>query len=1051
MVKKKLLSLVSVLFITLSVLYSQEFNVTGIVSDNNGEPVPSATIQIKGTTIGTISEFNGSFSLNVKKGDILLISFVGYNQQEITVKDESKLNVVLHEAVFGLNDIVVVGYGTQSRQTITSSISKVGSEALTNIPITSVGDGLKGKITGVRIYSTNNTPGAEPTIRIRGGSSINGSNEPLVLIDGVESGLSGINANDIQSIEVLKDAASTAIYGARASNGVLLITTKRGSYNKAPRVTFEANTAYQETARMYNFMNAEDYISIVRPAVALGPHPLYNYNSGYSASTGNTASSIYSTRYLENGETIPEGYKSMDDPLNPGSTIIFQDNDWESKIFSPSMWQNYYLGLDGGNEIMRYSASLGSTTDNGVAVGTGYNRLSARANADVNISKKLVLSTGFDFSHTNTAAYTAMNQYQVLTRGLAVPPTQKFFDSEGIPTHGYNRTSPTPLYYDYIYDDAQKNNKISINGALDWTIFDGLKAHVQGSYYKQGYQADIFQRANYFVGSRSASKSVRDASISKIEGYLSYSKTFNKVHSLSGLAGYSYQNNFSEYLSVTATGASSDKVTTLNAETLVTAFDNYIIKQSLVGYYGRLLYDYKKKYLAQASFRYDGSSLFGEGNKFGFFPGVSLGWVVTEEPFMQTAKQISNLKLRASYGQTGNNVVDVTDAAGSYSVGYDYGENAGLHPTDMPNNTLSWETTNQLDLGIDLGVFDNKILVNADYFNRLTVDLLFDKTLPNTTGFSTIKTNIGKVKYYGYEFEITTKNISTKNFDWESKFTWSFINHEVVQLPDNGIDKNRIGGVLCADGTYWGGIAEGERLDQFFTYQVDHIIETSGDADAAMYDDQSRGWRYNDQSYVPGRKEVGDYEYVDRDGNGKITSVDQFCQGVTIPKYTGGLNNSFRYKNWVVNVYLDWALGHSIYESVYSHLFLNTFANNWSLVDEVKQCWTTPGQDTQYARFTANDSDDGNKNYSRRTNIFAYKADYLCVRELSIQYNVPVNALKRFGIQGLAVTASGNNLYYFTAVPGMLSPEVGTGNPYASGFNVYPPIRRVSLGAKITF
>src|SRR5690606_24841564 len=316
-----------------------------------------------------------------------------------------------------LEEVVVVGYGTQSRRTITSAITKIGGEEIQGIPISTIGEGLKGKVSGARVYQSNNTPGADAIFRIRGGSSINKSNDPLVLVDGVERAFSGINPNDVESIEVLKDAASTAIYGSRASNGVVLITTKKGAASRAPQITFDIDLAHQEPETLIDFMNARDYINIVRPAVALSPPPQDNSASGYSASSGNDENSIYSTRYLKDGESVPAGYGSMPDPLDPSKTLIYQDNDYQSLLFRNALWQNYYLGFNGGNEFIQYAASGGYTDDGGVALGTGYSRYSARGRVDMKVNDRLSVNTAFDFSNTLSSEFE--NQMNIIARGLS--------------------------------------------------------------------------------------------------------------------------------------------------------------------------------------------------------------------------------------------------------------------------------------------------------------------------------------------------------------------------------------------------------------------------------------------------------------------------------------------------------------------------------------------------------------------------------------------------------------------------------------------------------
>lgn len=1038
-------------------VFAQELSITGTVIDNERESLPGVSVSIKGTTIGTITDIDGNFDIKATKGSTLMFSYIGYETKEVIIENQTTLNITLSVSTVGLDEVVVVGYGTQSRRTITSAITKVGGEALQNIPISTVGEGLKGKIAGARLYSNDNTPGADAVIRIRGGSSINKSNDPLILVDGVERAFSGLNPNDIESIEVLKDAASTAIYGSRASNGVILVTTKKGAISKAPNITFEANVALQQAQTLYNFMNAEDYLRTVRPAVARGSNPHYNDMDGYSASSGNTATSIYSTRYLREGEQVPAGYKSMIDPIDPAKTLIFQDNNFQDEIYKNAAWQNYYVGLDGGTESIKYNVSLGYTDDAGVAIATGYDRLNMRSGIDVNINKHLSLTAGFDYSKANSEAYE--NQMNVISRGLATPPTQKKYNDDGTPTKGYNATSPNPLWYQYYNDRSQVDKRLSAYGKLTYRIIDGLRADVQMSTYNHDIKTHSFQKANEFNGLRPTTEGFNELERNKLEAYGTYNKTIQS-HSFSVMGGYSYQRDKQRIMSASVNGASSDKVPTLTAGPNKTAATSSSTEDVTIGYFGRVSYDFQKKYLFSATFREDASSRFASGNQWGFFPGASVGWVISDETFMQGFKKVDNLKLRVSYGQTGNNSIDLYDAYGKYSTNAKYDGMAGILPSTMPNTDLTWEVSTQLDAGFDLTMFNNRLTVNADYFNKITDNLLFSKELPNTTGFSNVQTNIGKVKFYGFDIEISSLNIQTKDFEWSSKFTWSFVKNKVLKLPDNGRDKNRIGGTTLADGTAFGGTAEGEPLYRYYGYVVDRILETQQDADNAMYDASAKGFRYSDGKKIAGRKEVGDYEWknregsLQRDGKDYIDSQDQFLLGYTVPHSTGGLNNSFSYKNFNLNIFVDWALGHSINQNSEMRYFMNTFANNYTLIDEVKQCWTQPGDNTKYARFTANDPDEGNANFSRTSNIFNYKGDYLCIREISLQYNVPSQAIAKLGMQNLAITLSGNNLHYFTAVKGV-SPEIGTHTTYSHSnsfkYYNYPPIRKYAIGVKVTF
>lgn len=1047
--KKNYCLLIILLLMHTVIAVAQDKLVKGKVSELDGSSLSGVTVANISTNRTVTTNTEGMFELEANIGDALRFTSVGFITQQVIVEHYDMLSVTLEQETDVIDEVVVIGYGTQSKRTVTSAISQLDGASLIDKPIVSAGEGMKGKIAGAHIYSTNNTPGADVTIRIRGGSSINRSNEPLVLVDGVERNLGSVNPNDIESIEVLKDATSSAIYGSRASNGVVLVTTKRGSLGAKPQFMFEASNAVQTLERTYKYMDAKDYLSMVRPAVAVSREAQTNFLPNYSHSSANGPNSIYSTRHLTDGEQIPDGYQSMPDPLDPSKTLIFQDNSFKDLIYNTANLQNYYLGVNGGSEYVAYNASIGYTDDSGVAISTGYKRFSGHANADINVSEKLKITTGINYANNQLNEF--ISQYQVITRGLATPAVQKVWFEDGTPTPGYNRTSPSPVFYDYYNDANQKRDVLTLNGGLDYTIYDGLKLNLQASMFKDFYQADYFERANVFNGNRNASTQFNEVRRNRFEGFLSYTKNLG-LHSISAMAGASLQDFKTKNVAAAADGASSDKIPSLNAGPNNANAYSYFEDEKLLSVFGRVLYDYRKKYMLMATFRNDGSSRFAPGNQWGFFPGISAGWAISEEDFMRSQNLFSEVKLRASYGQTGNNAIGLYDALGLYGVNSRYDSEAAIVASAMANKTLTWETSTQLDVGLDLSSRNNRVSLSVDYFDKITNNLLFSKVLPNTSGFSSVLTNVGEVRFNGFEVDLSTQNISRDDFSWSSKFTYSYVKNKVLELPDNGNDQNRIGGftVINTDGTSYqvGGIAEGEPLYRYYGYVTDGILETIEQADNARFDELSRGYRFSDGQTIPGRKEVGDYEWKDRNGDGRINAQDQFYLGTTVPHSTGGISNTVTYKNFTLNVFMDFALGHSINDNVMSRYFTGIFANNFQLVDEVNQTWKQPGDQTKYARYTANDSDAGNRNFRTASSVFNNKADFLSLREVSVQYLWNSKALQNINIQSIQFTVGGYNLHYFTTVKGM-SPEFGTSNPYASNFATHPPIRRISFGAKI--
>ena len=966
---------------------------------------------------------------------------------------EIQVTVTLNEEAINLDEVVFVGYGEFSRRKITSSVAKVNGEVLRDKPISNALEGLKGAVAGLKVVQTNNTPGGGFSMKIRGGSSITNSNEPLVYVDGVERGMATVDPNDIASIDVLKDAASTAIYGSRGSNGVILITTNRGSYNRAPEITFEATVACQAPETERSFLNAEDYINVLRPAIAQSQNPKWNTASGYSASSGNTGSSIYSTRYYNEGDTLPAGWKTMADPLDPTKTLMFCDTDWQSLMFRPSMWQNYRVGLTGGSDRVRYNAGVGYTDDQGIGIATGYKRFNFKSTADVKINKFITATIGAEYQRTSSDAYAS--QRDAISRGLSAVPTQIAYYDDGTPAIGYNSTSQTPLYYTYYRDASNIGQNLSLDGALNVTLAKGLTANVAGSFYNTEAKSSSFMRSNYYSTAREATSTWSQTNRLKFDAYTQYEHTFCEKHNFNAMLGYTYQNRYYEYLSGTGTGSSSDKLSTLDAssETTATSTSNQDVQ---LGFFGRLNYDYASKYLFTAVARYDASSKFVKQNRWGLFPGMSAGWVASEEDFLKDVSWLSYLKARVSYGQTGNNGIGINDAMGQYNASYIYDGNAAIRGTVMANANLTWETTTQLDLGLEVGLWDNRVYFSGDYYNKITENMLFDESLPNTTGFGSVTTNLGKVRFWGWEFELTTKNIQTRDFAWESKLTFSYDRNVVVELPDNGMEKNRtaVSGYPIysnGDGTYFGGLAEGEPLYRFYGYKALGIYQNAEEAAAAPFDQLARGFDYVSGTTVKGRKFAGDYNWADRNGDNIITqNQDLFCLGVTEAPVHGGISNTLTWHDFSLDVYLDYALGHSIYDESYARYFYATFSTNYALAEAVKECWQKEGDVTRYAKFWANDSGAGQDNFNRVSNVFTYKGDYLCIRQVALNYRVPQKFLNNFGVKGLTLSIGGNNLYYFTAVKG-ISPEIGTASTYSSSYYNYPPTRRISFTAKLSF
>lgn len=1076
--------------------------VSGTVKDTDGNPLPGAGVLIKGTAEGTVTDIDGKWSLRVPKNAVLEFSCLGF-ETAVARADSGNGDIILKEDSRLLDEVVVVGYGMQARKTLTTSISKVDGGALADAPVTSVGDAIKGKVPGLRVATSNSLSGEAPRFMIRGGSSISMGNDPIYIVDGaLRDDLDGINPNDIESLEVLKDAASAGIYGARASNGVILVTTKKGSPSKGPQIVFDVSLGFQTPASRWNILNSRDYLQFIRPAIAEAfandsEHPAASLLGGANAyGTGNTGSkSIYSTRYLEYRQPVPEGFEWMYDPIDQNKVLIFTDSDWQGQWFSPAFWQKEYVGVNGGNERIKYAASASYTGDDGIVAMSSYNVFTMHGNTTFKVTENLEAGATFDMSRQKKRI-PVDNYYQCIGRGLIAAPTamEKNLDGEWNQLVSTNKNAHSPAWYERFYNRVNTTSRMSGTFNLKWRIIDGLTANAQYNYFEQNYTGsyNIVGEADGTVNSVNATRPVTETRTqtrrNTVTAHLNFNRTFSGAHHVSATAGYEYMGQQYLYLQAKSTGAVSDDVPVLQSGVNFEA-SNKNESQSMISYFGRVGYDFRHRYIMAATFRADGSSKFASSNRWGYFPAASVAWVISEEPFWKKAAQKMNtFKLRASYGQTGNNGIGLYDTYGSYSAG-SYGSLPTMSPDKMQNTGMKWETTTQLDVGLDMGFLKDRIRFVLDYYDKVTRDMLFSITLPDTSPYSSVKANVGSARFYGFEAELHTVNVQTRDFTWSTDFTYAFTRNKVLSLPDeymyNEVDEDgratgkkawRIGGYTMSEsGWRFGGTAVGEPLGRIYGYKVDHIIQTLEEADAALYDVESKGFRVSDGKRIPGRKDAGDYEWCNRPGSARdengneiINSEDMFYLGNVVPHSTGGLNNTFTFKRLTLSIYLDYAIGHSIINGQKTQLLKNTMGDcNSMLGDLVYDCWRYPGDTgAKYARYTPNDTDWGNRNWRGPSSFMVEKGDYLCIRDVSLYYDLPEKWISRLRMKKLTIGVTGNTLHYFTRVTGAVSPESGISS--ASGSDMYtavstnnsdsgntgnlmPNARKVIFSVKVTF
>ena len=1028
--------------IYIATAYAQNtMKVTGKITDANNEALPGVNIQVKGTTQGSNSDTEGNYSVNVTTGSTLIFSYIGFQSQEIVVGNSSAINVALKTDVAVLQEVLVVGYGKQSRETLTTSISKLDTKVLENVPFANAASALQGTVSGVRVQSTSGQPGAAPRVIVRGGTSINNPNgaSPLYIIDGIiRTDMNDLNSDDIESMQVLKDAASTAIYGARGSNGVVIITTKSGKSGQT-RISYSYDVTASKPGKLFEMAGARDYLTVNRLGV-FGAAKFGDYTSrltlpmGYGTGNDLTNNTAFTTQYLTpaNEHKLKEGWESMPDPADPTKTLIFQDTDFQDLLYQTGVSHNHNLSISGGSEKATFNAGVGYMTADGTVITTKYNRLSFNLNGDIKVKKNLSVFSRVLFSKslTNTpSSSTAVTFY----RNAGLAPTAKYKFEDGSLAPGTNSGIGNPEYQMNTRVADNSNEKLTMALGARWDILPGLSFEPQVSLYNVTGDAYTFQPGFWngplaFVDSRVATATNSRWRQTQADGVFSYTKTFLKDHNFDARAGISYFARTSSALSASGRGASTDLIPTLNASGEATSVSSSISDQAILGYFASANYHYQLKYLLTVNMRYDGASNLGESHKWGFFPGVSVGWNIHKEEFWNgITKSVSQLKLRGSYGVNGNisGLGDFT-SQGAYGVGAKYGGSAAIQNTVIPNKDLKWEQSKTFDIGADFGFLENRITMILDYYRRETSNLLTSLPLPQSTGFGRVLTNLGTLENRGFEIELGARVLSTNSpLQWNVAFNASKTKNKILKLPYNGIANNRVGGILVWDDAtqdyaWKGGLQEGHRLGEMYDRQQVSIYATDEAAQNGPI-----------ASYIVGADKTqygGDVEYYDADKNGIIDSRDKRYMGNAYPLWTGGISNTLNYKGLGLYVRMDYTTGHTIFN--WGRIFLdgNLYSDGNLTQRMVDRSWKKQGDVTDMPRSYWGGErvqrnlfdgvvDSGNSQYME-------SGDFLAIREVTLSYSVPSNILNKLKIASLRFNLTANNIHYFTKYLG-LNPEEG--------------------------
>jgi TonB-linked SusC/RagA family outer membrane protein len=1094
------------LIFALNVYGQQMITVSGTVTDAQGLPLPGATVLEEGTTNGTVTNNDGAYTINVPGNATLVISFVGMSTQRVPVNSRTQVNIRMVEETIGLEEVIAIGYSTQSRAKVTSAVSQVKEEELKNIPSVSPAQALQGKMAGVSVPVMSGQPGENPNIVIRGGTTYSpypttetgggrNASDPLYIVDGVFRDIGDINPDDIESIQVMKDAASTAIYGARGANGVIVVTTKSGKASPKANITFRYQHGIETQARKFDYLNAREYLETFRPAklrgidnfdpevalVSMGSTGVPTFNN-----PGEYGKFKFTTAYIDNlieveGQSyvdnlLANGWETMADPVDPSKTIIFKDANYQDVVWNTAHTNNYNFGVNGGTEAVTYYVSLGYVDQGGVFLGTNYERFSGLANVDLKVNDKISLSVNSSYLWNNNK-YSESVQNDI-TRGTRIPDLIRLYNDDGTPNLGESNNPRNRLHQLYYQDYNRNSTQFIFRVAGEYKIIPGLSYRPSASINTDVYTRMDFEKFYPEQGNpRNKYQRIDERKQIMTDHILQYNKSIDDIHNFMVLGGFNFtQNKFFNVIG-TSKRSASDYISTITgdpiSETLPggtvspnkDASSSFSMSRS-ASYFGQFNYDYLAKYLFAASIRRDGFSNFAPENRWALFPSFSAGWVMSKEDFWNS-DWMSNLKVRSSWGETGLSNLSIGDTYGIYGSTV-YATSSGIYRSNIPNPNLVWETTTAFDAGVDLGFFNNRVNAAIDYYNKLTKNRLSTLPLPAETGFSSIAYNVGSLRNSGFEFELDAFVINNNNFSWNTSFTFAYNKQVIVELPDNERDKNRIGGGIVYDPKTGqdievGGFAEGERPFGLWAWKSNGIFATDEEAAASPIKDLMAVGALRDQP-----RHGGDVDWADLNGDNIIDGKDLVFMGYRTPDKIGGFQNTFNFKGFTLRINMDYALGHIINNGELARGLGQGRSYNEGAPREAigNEIWKEQGDaGKKYPRISFGDWDVGRRNHLRflhsltgysnmglsssygvDNSIYYSKGDFLAFREISLAYNVPKSVCENLKVSNIVLNSGIYNIGYITAYDGY-NPEVYTG--YDGG--AYPRPRQFTFGATITF
>ena len=980
--------------------------ISGVVKDETGEPVIGANVVVKGTTNGTVTDMNGRYSLEVPEGGVLQISYIGYNTQEVKVGSGDVVNVSLREDSEALDEVVVIGYGTVKKSDLTGAVGSVQMKDVSQVGITSADRALQGQIAGVQVNARTGQPGESMMIRVRGRNSLAGGNEPLYVIDGmpVEKMNSDINPEDILSMEVLKDASSTAIYGSRGANGVVMITTKRGRTGDTV-LEYNGYVGVSSLRKKLDLLGKDDYIAMVNEV---------SQNDG-------------------NGIAI-----------TPEQAALLPNNDWQDLAYQTALTHSHQVSVSGGTDKTKLYSSLNYMNQEGIIKGSDYNRFALRINGDQKLARNLSLNASIAYSYgtQNTANSNADGWGAIAYTAMVMAPIQEIRDADGKYTNfsGTPWGGTNPVGMAELYKNKTVNSRLLANMSLIYEIIDGLTFRVNA-----GAEVNAGSSDRYIpIGLSAGGKLDGDASKSKSNYYtiineniLTYDKRFNKNHALNLMGGVTFQTYQYNDLGGSGTGFLRDVYETNNlgvASTPGTPSSGYS-DYRMASFLGRANYNLMERYLLTVTARYDGSSKFSKNHKFAFFPSAALAWRLSEENFMKDIDWLSNLKLRASIGQTGNQSISPYQTfarLGTSGPIFGDGKDIGFGLSSMANDDLKWETTTQTDIGVDFGFFSNRLNIGFDYYWKQTRDLLYNATLPPSSGYSSMLRNLGRIDNKGFEISINTINMKGK-VNWTTNLNITS-NRSIVKDLGSDVYGNKIQRIDAPiGGGNWFPLFVGKAPFQLYGYEIEGIYQTDEEA------------RLNGEA----TKKAGDYRYKDTDGKAGITTGDKTIIANTQPKFTFGLTNIINWNNFELSFLLIGSVGGDIVNEF--NKSITNIGGTWNIRKDVwENHWTPENPNAKYARASVATKD--YLAFGDPSSVWVENGSYLRFKDIKLAYTLPSQWFAGSRKPNISVYLSGQNLITITSYS-HYDPEASWTSSAVNGWDrgVYPSAKSFTLGLQVKF